>query len=167
MATTTEWTASDWAVFDWRNRFQDIDQALVDEFMAALSDEERVSPLIAEEDDRKYHAARWHLRKRSEAEAARLGYTLHPKFELLHVPAALVDWAEGEEAGRTLAAKWGFEYQPPEAMWYHLDSRRDGDAIIAFMGDDRGYSPDWEYYIVVQWAPEEFVRDWEFGYFPL
>jgi len=48
----------------------------------------------------------------------------------------------------------------PASMWDVMQQRRHGDAVIALIGDDRGYAPDWEYFIAVAWAPQAITTEY-------
>lgn len=106
--------------------------------------------------------------KNARAEAARMGMLPHPTEMLLHDPWVLVGLAQGREAGIELAKKWGLyeqaadtwgRYFEPCSMWDEVAHRRDGDAVVLFVGDDRGYAPNWTYYVCVKWEPQA-VKGW-------
>lgn len=102
------------------------------------------------------------------AEAGRMGFAEHPELKLLHDPCVLVAHAQGREDGIELAKKWGLyeqvtdtwgSYFEPGCMWHEAAHRRDGDAVVLFVGDDRGYAPNWEYFVIIKWEPQA-VEDW-------
>jgi hypothetical protein len=101
----------------------------------------------------KFIAARWLCYKRAEAEATRLGYQSHPQIGFLHDPLVLIEAAAGVEEGRALATKYGLEWHgPANCMWDPLSWRREGDAVIALIGADRGWHGG-IYWVAVAWAP--------------
>jgi hypothetical protein len=132
-----------------------------------------------DESEQTWHIGRALYLHKCQEEARRLGLPLHPTL-FNHNPIALVDFAKGVDAGRELMVKYKFtdvaaqsgygymrdgKYFPvPETMWHVLATRRDGDAVIAFIGDDRGWENNWEYFVAVAWAPREMAE--ESGYVP-
>ncbi|HEU4324650.1 MAG TPA: hypothetical protein VFS21_16015 [Roseiflexaceae bacterium] len=110
-------------------------------------------------------ALRWHWTMRSYAEARRLGLEPDPRYLPL-VQAAeptgdclcvIGDADVDGEQEIALAQRGGFEVQDgaalrPGTMWQTVLSRRDGDALVGLMGDDR-YRPNGKLWLVVVWAP--------------
>jgi hypothetical protein len=127
-------------------------------FLEAHSPEDRAA--AEQEPHLPRYAARWWYYQLSLREAARLGFAVHPEFSFSHNPVALIEQARGRDDGEMLANKWGFtpSHIEPGTMWDIMAQRRDGDAIIALIGDDRGWAPDWEYFIAVVWAPAALGR---------
>lgn len=167
-------TDIDRIVYNYAHKCDELPQETVQQFLNACTDEERTILLEKEQQhpgDLIFVATRWHFYMHSLAETTRLGLFPHPDYAgnpiviavLGHQMLVTVDAAKGETAGIALAEKWEFEYSPPEAMWYTMASRRDGNALIGFCGDDRGWNEDWEYYIVVGWDVKEWTDEQGFS----
>ena len=91
----------------------------------------------------------------------------HPEMSLNHNPILLCDFAKGVDAGKAMAKKHGFDTDRsfvPDTMWHVMERRRNGDAIVALIGDDRGWAHNWEYFVVVCWSPVHLEE--ELGYTP-
>lgn len=164
-------------VYSWENRYGDLPDCEVEKWEASLTPDEKAAwesyleSRPQEQSEIKWHAALNLHHRRALAEARRLGYEPHPELSLTTNPCVLVDFAKGYEAGKALIERWGFgkgveggvaDYAP-NSMWDIMAWRRDGDAIIAVVGDDRGWDKDWEYNIVVAWAPQRMEK---LGYSP-
>lgn len=139
-------------------------QELLDEFTNSLTDEERqwIDRQLEMGDDLEFFAMHWHFIKRSAEQARRLGHEplaeyYHPFRQSIWTSHSyvLVDEAHGYENAKAMAEKWGFRILPTIVMGETLDSRRDGDALIGLMGDDRTET----YAVVVSWAPEKWKKE--------
>lgn len=150
--------------WDWRNRHADLTEENVKNFIAGLEPEEaRAFEESVGSGELTFTVAFNIHYKRSVACARRHGYDLADDIVFTHNPVALVDYAIGEEAGMELARKYNFspEYSEPSNMWDIMGTRRlDDDTVIALVGDDRGWSNQWRYYIAVAWAPVDLVEEW-------
>jgi hypothetical protein len=123
-------TMHDEIIFNYKNRCDEFPQAEIDRLLA----ETKYEPRDAR--DAAFVMARWAYYQRSRAEATRLGLTPHPEQGFLHNPLALIEEAVSDEAGKAMAERWGFSWHEAGSMWDLLAERRDGDAIIALIGDD-------------------------------
>jgi hypothetical protein len=147
------------------NRYEEITPEQVAEFERGLN------PVMKSEwesaglslKDKQWNIARQWFYQRSLAEALRLGYKAHDTETFTHSAAVLVEIATGDENGHALAKKYGFKPDDPAAMWHVLGHRVEGEAVVALIGDDRGWAGNWQYFIAVAWYPASAA---EAGYEP-
>ncbi len=166
--TLSEEEQCDWLAFAWRvdrgssaiNQL--LPQTIVHRYLVTLSPEDRAFTLAKGVDEVTWGACSWWYLQRSIEQAERLHL---PQTGMIgaHDPYAIVEQADGFAAGAILAEKYGFsphlcDYLP-DTFWHCLDSRQDGDAMVAFYGDDRGYSPT--YTVIVTWAPQLLMACYE------
>lgn len=161
-------------ILNWSNMADQLPDEEVKKWEASLPDKERqqwqdfLDQKPSEQADLKWHVARSLFYQRSLAEARRLGYQPDPETVLNHNPIVLVEMAQGYDDGRALMGRWGFgtdqphsddphhiaPHYEPSSMWDVMAYRRDGNAIVAIIGDDRGWKQHWTYYAVVAWFPK-------------
>ena len=166
--TLSEAERCDWLAFAWRvdRGSSDINQllphALVERYLATLSPEDRAFTLAKGADEVTWGACSWWYLQHSREQVERLHL---PQTSMIgaHDPYVIVEQAEGFVAGAILAEKYGFPRHLcddfPATFWHCLDSRLDGDALVAFYGDDRGYSPT--YTVIVTWTPQGLMACYE------
>ena len=83
-------------------------------------------------------------------------------------PYVVVAHTKGRKSGIELAKEWGMYDMAantwgsrfkPSSMWDEAAHQRNGDAVIMLLGNDKGYSRDWEYFVVVKWEPQ-VIQGW-------
>jgi hypothetical protein len=130
-------------------------------------------------DHQQEYACHWLCYQRSVQEALRLGYKEHPTIRPLieHHPVCIIEAIDlitpqldtlPEQEVRsalnqriraiiTLGERYGLfaekSYERPNMLWQVLDTRREKDAVIEMIGDDRGLE---HHLIIVKWYPERF-----------
>jgi hypothetical protein len=156
--TMDETTMEDAIIFCFRNRCDELSPDVITRLLA----ETGYAPRDAR--DAAFVTARRAYYQRSVAEATRLGLLPHPERRFRHNPIVLVAEAVGDTAGQALAARHGFPWREPGSLWDVLETRRDGDACIALIGDDRGRPQHHTYWIAVAWSPSTLAD--ALGYTP-
>jgi hypothetical protein len=148
--------------------------------LSMYSEQDQETLTTMSDSEKSWHLSRALYLAKSQEAAKSIGLEIHPTLAFNHNPIAVIDFAKGIDAGHELMAKFNFNdgvgesgycfyrdsklMPTPETMWHVLATRRDGDAVIAFIGDDRGWEKHWEYFVAVAWAPQELVE--ELGYIP-
>jgi len=166
-----EWL--DEIILNWHNRYDELPDEEVIKWEAGLSEAERqeweeyLTIRPAEREMKKWHVAKNLFYRRSLTEARRLGYEPNKEIAFSHNPIAMIEFVQGYENGIALMNKWGFgsdqphpddphyiaPHYEPDTMWDVMAWRRNDDAVIAVIGDDRGWKNNWTYYIAVAWSP--------------
>lgn len=166
--TLSEEEQSDWIAFAWRvdHGNSDINQQLphtvVERYLTTLSSMDRALIQAKGIDELTLNACFWWYLQQSIEQAGRLAL---PQTGTVgaHDPYVVIGQVEGFEAGAELAEQFGFSEHLcdtlPDTFWHCLDSRQEGDALIAFYGDDRGWTPT--YTTVVTWAPQVLMACYE------
>lgn len=118
-------------------------------------------------EDAQWAAARHLNYRKALAECKRLGIDPLDEDDVPPVgpPLVLVGRVTGRDNIGPVVQYWKLDpdHLDPNSMWDVMDFRLDGDAIIALIGDDRGWSQHWLYMVFVGWSPKdllEYGRDW-------
>ncbi len=147
------------AIFNYQNACDTLPQEIVD-LVAQANPEWNAK----EDRESRWTAARYIKCHLAQREARKMGLTIHPGEAFLHDSFALIEEAQGMEAGEALAKKYGFTAREPQSMWDEQAGRRSGDGVLLFISDDRGWSSNWMFWIAVAWAPEKLEQ--EIGWSP-
>jgi hypothetical protein len=150
------------------NKIDDLPQPLIDQFIKSVPAAMQMDCLTIEREDLVFRAAIWWYYQRSLQELHRLGYQENTTINTwtMQRPLAVVEHhlPQEQENGEDilaferrmshLAVQYGLlehhmDYQSPDASWQILATRRDHDAIIALIGDDRSNM----HIICVIWSP--------------
>lgn len=112
------------------------------------------------EEDKQIAVCQYLAYKWSQREVERLGYKELPDVFSPHYQLCIIEMVQNPPDASSmdvLGQKYGLfrrsSYRAPQSMWDVLAERRDGDAVVIMVGDDRGNN---EHFIVVQWRPECF-----------
>lgn len=150
-------------IWNWRNLHDDLPDEAVQNFIESLETEARNYAAELEDDELKRWVAFNMHYQRSCRCARQHGYEL-ADLAFDYNPIALIDYAQGREAGVELAEQYDFSTKPaglgPGSMWDILEERRlDNDCAIVLIGDDRGWADDWKYFAAIAWAPVWLVEE--------
>lgn len=147
------------------DKITDLPQPLIDQFISSIPASMQMDALTKDREDLVFRAGLWWYYQRSLQELKRLGYeenttintwTMQRPLAVVehHLPQDGEDIFTFERRMAHLAVDYGLlehhmDYQSPDASWQILATRRDHDAVIALIGDDRSNM----HLIGVIWSP--------------
>ena len=161
------------ALYNWRNQYQNLPKEWLTNWLASKPESfqkewgefMRNNPNESDPESQLYHAAKHAVWDKAKEQAESFGLGLNGHC-FTTIPLAIVEAQQGlaQEEVLALAEKYDLEldsraYASPNSMWDIMAHRVEGDAIVALIGDDRGWEKDWQYFIVVGWHPADVVEE--------
>ncbi len=152
-------------LFNWTNRYNQLSAEDLSEWWNGLDGRtaSNVTELLKTgQAGEKWLAARDMYHQGCLAQVKRLGLTPASNAFGEFSGTTLIERVVGHDAGQKLIKRWEFrpENESPDSMWDIMDMRVDDEAVIGLIGDDRGWSENWVYMIIVAWYPKEVHNEW-------
>lgn len=164
---------TDKILFNWQNQYQNLPQEWLNDWLASKpksfqkkwNEFMELNPNEADLESQLYHAAKNAVWDKAKEQAHILGLESNGHC-FTTIPLAIVEARQGlsQKEVKTLAKKYNLEldgsaHATPNSMWDIMAHRVEGDAVVALIGDDRGWEKNWQYFIVVGWWPLSIAKE--------